>query len=126
MSAPSPKATITKKNFDSPDETRPISKGNVEVVNLGDTTAMRATFEPGWKWSESVKPMAGTDSCEVAHLVYIISGRMGLRMDDGTETEIGPGDVASIPPGHDAWIIGDEACVALDFQGGSGYAKHQS
>ena len=123
MSATPQKQAITKKSFDSPDETRNISKGKVEVVNLGETTAMRATFEPGWKWSESVKPMAGTESCEVAHLVYIISGRMGLRMNDGTETEIGPGDVATIPPGHDAWIIGDEPCVAVDFQGGSTYAK---
>lgn len=126
MSATPQRTTITKKSFDSPDETRPISKGNVEVVTLGDITAMRATFEPGWRWSESVKPLVGTDSCEVAHLVYIISGRMGLRMNDGTETEIGPGDVASIPPGHDAWIIGDEACVAVDFQGGGNYAKEQS
>lgn len=126
MSATPQKATITKKSFDSPDETRSINKGNVEVVNLGDTTAMRATFEPGWRWSESVKPVAGTDSCEVAHFVYIISGRMGLRMDDGSEAEIGPGDVASIPPGHDAWIIGDEPCVAVDFQGGNNYAKQQS
>jgi quercetin dioxygenase-like cupin family protein len=123
MSTPAQKTTITKKSFGTPDETRDISKGKVEVLNLGDTTAMRATFEPGWRWSESVKPIAGTESCEVAHLVYVISGRMGLKMNDGTETEIGPGDVASIPPGHDAWIIGNEPCVALDFQGGGNYAK---
>jgi len=126
MSATPQKAAITKKSFDNADETRDINKGKVEVVNLGDRTAMRATFEPGWKWSESVKPIAGTESCEVDHLVYVISGRMGIRMDDGTETEIGSGDVASIPPGHDAWIIGDEPCVAIDFQGASNYAKQQS
>jgi uncharacterized cupin superfamily protein len=126
MSATPQKTAITRKSFESPDETRKISKGNVEVLNLADATVMRATFEPGWRWSESVRPVAGTDSCQVAHLVYVISGRMGLRMDDGAETEIGPGDVASIPPGHDAWIIGDEPCVALDFQGGGNYARQQS
>jgi uncharacterized cupin superfamily protein len=118
-------ATTEKKNFDSPEETREIDKGKVEVLNLGGVQVMRATFQPGWKWSECVKPVAGTDSCEVAHMVYVNSGRMGIRMDDGSEVEIGPGDVASIPPGHDAWIIGDEAFVGIDFQGGGNYAKPQ-
>ena len=87
---------------------------------------MRATFQPGWKWSESVKPSVGTDSCEVSHLVYTISGRMVVRMDDGKEIEIEPGDVASIPAGHDAWILGQEPYVGIDFQGGGNYAKPQS
>ena len=87
---------------------------------------MRATFQPGWKWSESVKPSVGTDSCEVSHLVYTISGRMVVRMDDGKEIEIGPRDVASIPAGHDAWIVGQEPYVGIDFQGGGNYAKPQS
>ena len=116
-------AAMVKKNFDSPEETRSVDKGRVEVLNLDGKQVMRATFQPGWKWSESVKPVAGTESCEVAHLVYVVSGRMGLRMDDGTETEIGSGDVVSIPPGHDAWIVGEEPFVGIDFQAGAEYAK---
>ena len=115
-----------KKSFDNPEETRNIEKGKVEVVNLGDVQAMRVTFEPGWKWSECVKPVAGTDSCEVAHLGYALSGKMVVRMDDGSEFEVGAGEVCSIPPGHDAWIVGDETCVFIDFQGGATYAKPQS
>ena len=124
MALPVEKTTKTeKKSFDSPEETRTVEKGRIEVVNVGGQQVMRATFQPGWKWSECVKPVAGTDSCEVAHLVYVISGRMGLRMNDGSEIEIGPGDVTSIPPGHDAWINGDEPFVGIDFQGGGNYAK---
>jgi uncharacterized cupin superfamily protein len=119
-------AETRKKNFNSPEETRDVDKGKVEVLNLGGAQVMRATFQPGWKWSECVKPIVGTDSCEVSHLVYTISGRMAVRMDDGKEIEIGPGDVASIPAGHDAWIVGQEAYVGIDFQGGSNYAKPQS
>lgn len=116
-------AKTVKKNFQAPEETRTIDKGKLEVVKLGDVTAMRATFEPGWRWSECVKPIAGTPSCQVAHLGYMIQGRMKVKMDDGSEEEIGPGDVAVIPPGHDAWIVGNERCVIIDFQGGSVYAK---
>jgi hypothetical protein len=116
---------MVKKNFNQPDETRSISKGKVDVVNLNDVQAMRATFEPGWKWSECVKPVAGTESCEVAHMIYMLSGRMMVRMDDGTEQEFKAGDTGVIPPGHDAWIVGDEQVVAIDFQGGSTYAKPQ-
>ena len=119
-------AEIVRKNFDSPEETRNIPKGKVEVINLGDMQAMRATFEPGWKWSECVKPVAGTESCEVAHLGYVLSGKMGVRMDDGSEEEYSSGDVCFIPPGHDAWIVGDESCVMLDFRGAANYAKPQS
>jgi quercetin dioxygenase-like cupin family protein len=118
-------AATVKKSFDSPEETRSVDKGKVEVLNLGGTQVMRATFQPGWKWSESVKPVVGTNSCEVAHLVYVISGRMGIKMDDGSETEVGSGDVVTIPPGHDAWIVGDEPFVGIDFQGGGNYAKPQ-
>ena len=116
---------LIRKSFDSPEETRPVPKGKVEVVNLGGVQAMRVTFEPGWKWSESVKPVAGTESCQVAHMGYMLSGRMVIRMDDGTEQEFGAGDVGVIPPGHDAWIVGDERAVFIDFQGGSTYAKPQ-
>ena len=124
MSAtPATKTTAIKKNFDTPEETRSIDKGKVEVVNLGDIQAMRATFEPGWRWSECVKPIAGTESCQVAHMGYMLSGRMGLKMDDGTEQEWESGDAGTIPPGHDAWVIGNEPVVFIDFQGGSLYAK---
>ena len=119
-------AETTKKNFSSPEDTRNVDKGKVDVLNLGGVQVMRATFQPGWKWSECVKPIVGTDSCEVSHLVYTISGRMAIRMDDGKETEIGPGDVASIPAGHDAWIVGQEPYVGIDFQGAGNYAKPQN
>ena|SRR5437867_2853297 len=111
------------KNFNKPDEVRTPPKTKVEVVKLGDNTVMRATFEPGWKWSECVKPVVNTDSCQVHHTVYVISGRMKVKMNDGKEGEVGPGDVAVIPPGHDAWIVGNEPCVSIDFSGGQTYAK---
>ncbi len=116
---------LISKSLNQPDETRPIpdGKGRVEVVNLGGATVMRASFEPGWKWSEHVKPVAQTESCQVAHTSYIVSGRLHVRMDDGTETEMGPGEAAITPPGHDAWVVGDEPVVFLDFAGATTYAK---
>src|SRR6516225_5987580 len=110
-------AKIERKAFDKPDETRPFKdgKGKVDVITVGEHTVGRGTFEPGWRWSEHVKPIAGTDSCQAAHLIYVLSGRQKLKMDDGTEIEIGPGDVVSVPAGHDGWVVGDEPCVALDF-----------
>ncbi len=116
-------ATMLLKHIDHPDETRNLPKTKVEVVNLGGTTVMRATFQPGWKWSECIKPTAGTTSCQVPHVNYIISGRMKIVMDDGSEKEMGPGDVANIPPGHDAWVVGKEPCIAIDFAGGKVYGK---
>jgi quercetin dioxygenase-like cupin family protein len=116
-------ASMIKKSFAAPEETRSVDNGKMEFVDLGDATVMRVTFEPGWRWSESVRPIAGTDSCQVAHLIYVVSGRMVVKMDDGAESEIGPGDVSLIPPGHDAWIVGDEPFVGVDFQGGGVYAK---
>jgi quercetin dioxygenase-like cupin family protein len=114
------------KSLNKPDETRTPPKTKVEVVKVGDSTIMRATFEPGWKWSEHIKPIAGTESCQVPHVNYVISGRMKVVMDDGTEKEMGPGDAADIPPGHNAWVIGNEPCVAIDFSGGDVYAKKAS
>jgi hypothetical protein len=114
------------KSFDSPDETRPFEgKGKADVLNIAGKTIGKAVFEPGWKWSENVKPIAGTDSCQVSHLGYCISGGMTVHMDDGTELEIGPGDVFAIPPGHDAEVTGQEACVSLDFGEFGDYAKRQ-
>src|SRR3982751_4998676 len=113
---------MTRKRFEKPDEVRTPPKTRVDVVNLGESTVMQGTFDPGWKWSECVKPTAGTDSCEVAHLGYVVSGTMVCKMDDGTELTVNAGDVASIPPGHDAWVTGSEPCVFLDFQGAANYA----
>jgi quercetin dioxygenase-like cupin family protein len=109
-------ANLEVKNLSSPDETRPFAdKGRAQVVNVGGTTILRGTFEPGWRWSEHVKPLAGTASCQAGHTGYVVSGRMHLRMDDGAEGEIGPGDAVRIEPGHDAWIVGNEPCVFIDF-----------
>lgn len=109
-------AGAAAKGFGSPDETRPFAgKGKVEVVNVGGVTVGKGTFEPGWRWSVNVKPIAKTDSCQAAHAGYVLSGRMRVRMDDGTEAETGPGDVVVIAPGHDAWTVGDQACVMVDF-----------
>lgn len=115
--------TAEKKNLSKPDETRPFAKGKLEIVNVGGTMLGRGTFEPGWKWSECVKPIAKTDSCQAAHLGYVVSGRMKVVMDNGTELEYGPGDAMSLPPGHDAWIVGNDQCVVVDFVGFKDYAK---
>lgn len=119
-------ATIVRKNFDSPEEVRNVPKGKVDVVKLGGEQAMRVTFDPGWRWSECVKPVVGTESCEVAHMGYLLSGTMMVKMDDGSECELNAGDVCVIPPGHDAWIVGDETCVMIDFQGAANYAQPKS
>ncbi len=116
-------AGMEAKDLNSPDETRPFPKGKLEVVNLGGVTIGRSTLEPGWKWSESVKPIAGTESCQAPHTGYVVSGRMKVVMDDGQEEECGPGTAVVIAPGHDAWIVGDEPCVFIDFTGAAQYAK---
>lgn len=116
---------LIKMNFDKPDEVRPFesSSGKVELVNLDGAPVGRSTFEPGWAWSTHVKPIAGTESCQAAHRGYFLSGRMKVVMDDGQEAEFGPGDLMVCPPGHDAWIVGDETCVVIDWQGVSDYAR---
>ena len=120
-------AKMVKKSLDTPEETRPFEDGmgRVDLVNLDAGAVGRAVFEPGWRWSKHVKPIAGTDSCQAPHLGYYVSGRMRVVMDDGEETEFGPGDFATIPPGHDAWTVGDEPCVVIDWQGFADYAKRQ-
>lgn len=111
-------STLIAKSLEQPEETRPTAgKGRIELVTLGQTTVGRATFEPGWRWSEHVKPLAGTELCEVTHTGYVVSGREMVRMDDGTEVELKPGDAFVIGPGHDAWVIGQEPCVTVDFSG---------
>lgn len=112
------------KNFDSPDETRPFEgKGEADVLNVGGDLVGKGVFEPGWKWSNNVKPIAQTDSCQAHHVGYCISGAMTVHMEDGTTLEIGAGDVFDIPPGHDAEVTGDEPCVQLDWSGYAKYAK---
>ncbi len=120
-------AGLVQKTFDSPEEVRPFEEdsGQLEMVNLNGIGVGRATFKPGWKWSKHVKPIAGTDSCQAPHMGYFISGRMKIVMDDGEEMEFGPGDVMVCPPGHDAWIVGDETCVVIDWQGFDDYAKRK-
>jgi hypothetical protein len=103
------------KSIDSASEVREFPKGRVEVVTLGSTTLTRSTMQPGWRWSECVKPIAGTDSCQVQHNGYSISGQLRVRQDDGTEVEINPGDAYSVAPGHDASVVGDEPWVGVDF-----------
>jgi quercetin dioxygenase-like cupin family protein len=118
-------AELQAKRFESPDEVRQFvgDQGKLELVQLGGSAVGRGTFEPGWRWSEHVKPLSGTDTCQVEHIGYVQQGQMKVVMDDGTELTVGPGDVFHMPPGHDAWIVGDEPCVLLDFGGLSGYAK---
>ena len=112
------------KSLDSPDEVRAFTeKGQVEIVQLEDVTVGRVSMEPGWRWSEHVKPIAGTDSCQSAHTGYVLSGRMMVLMDDGSEQDVGPGDAYYIPAGHDAYTIGDESCVIVDISGMRKYAK---
>ena len=107
--------SLQQKTLDSPDETRTFENGKAQVVTLGDFTASRLTFEPGWRWSENVKPIVGTESCQVLHTGYQVSGRLHVRLEDGTEEEVGPGEAYVIPPGHDAWVVGDEPVVTVDM-----------
>ena len=117
-------ATAEVKSFDSPDEVRQFEgKGQAELVTLAGHSVAKGTFEAGWKWSENVKPIAETDSCEAAHFAYVLSGRMRVFMDDGSEIEVSAGDVVAIPPGHDAEVPGDEPCVMVDFGEIGDYAK---
>ena len=118
-------AALSKKRFDSPDETRRPDKTLVEVVDLGGAKAARMTMQPGWKWSECIKPVVGTDSCQVLHVGIVESGRLHIVHDDGSEADAEAGDVYRIEPGHDAWTVGDEPFVAYEFESTSAdsYAK---
>jgi mannose-6-phosphate isomerase-like protein (cupin superfamily) len=115
---------MQKKSMNSPDETRSFDKGKIEVTTLSNgVTIGRAYVEPGWSWENCIKPIAKTESCQVPHTGYMISGRMRVKMDDGTEEEFGPGDVSHIPPGHNAWVVGNEPVVAIDFTGMTDFAR---
>jgi|GEM_PF-632112 len=111
------------KNFTKPDEVREFPKGKLELVKIGNATIGRATFQPGWKWSESLQPLVKTTSCEAPHFQYHVSGTLMVKMDDGTMLECKPGDVSLLPMGHDAWVVGNKPAVVVDFQGMLDYAK---
>ena len=111
------------KDFSNPEEVRTFDKGKLELIKVGGALIGRATLQPGWKWSESVKPIAKTESCEAPHFQYHASGTIRIRMDDGTERDVKAGEVSLVPTGHDAWVIGDEPVVLIDFQGMADYAK---
>ncbi|MGB8146764.1 MAG: cupin domain-containing protein [Azonexus sp.] len=111
------------KSFGKPEEVREFPKGRVDLLKVGGATVGRATFEPGWRWSTSVQPVAKTKSCEAPHFQYHVPGVLMVLMDDGTELECKPGDVSHLPSGHDAWVVGNEPAVIVDFQGMIDYAK---
>jgi len=112
-----------RKDFKSPDEVRTFEKGKAELVNIGGGAVGRLTLEPGWRWSQHVKPIAKTQWCEVPHFQYEVSGRMHVVMSDGTEFDTGPGQVMTLPSGHDAWVLGNEPVVVVDWHGATNYAK---
>jgi quercetin dioxygenase-like cupin family protein len=110
-------ASAEIKSFEAPDEVLEFPQGRGEVVNIGGGKVLRLTLQPGWRWSDHVKPTTGTELCEAPHFQYLISGRIAVRMADGTEFEARPGDVNWLPPGHDAWVVGDEPVEAVDWGG---------
>lgn len=111
------------RSFERTTEVREFPGGRLELVTIGSATIGRGIFEPGWRWSTSVKPIAKTNSCEAPHLQYHVSGTLRIRMDDGTEFDCRPGDVSSLPSGHDAWVVGNEPVIVVDFQGMTDYAR---
>jgi hypothetical protein len=116
-------AQAEKGNFGTPDETRTFERGRLDLVRIAGAEIGRLTLEPGWRWSEHVKPLAGTEWCEAPHFQYHVSGRLRILMSDGTEIDSEPGQVTALPQNHDAWVIGEEAVVLVDWWGASNYAK---
>ena len=115
--------TVVEKTFAKSDETRKFEKGKLDLLKIGEGVVGRFTLEPGWRWSTHVKPLAGTDWCETAHFQYIVSGRLHLKMQNGMEFEVGAGEVANVPSGHDAWVVGNEPVVGIDWADASHYAQ---
>lgn len=111
------------KNIHSPDEVREFPLIRAEMVNIGGGTVALMTAQPGWRWTEHVKPVVGGELCQAPHFMYVVSGRTGARLADGTEYEVGPGDVVVLPAGHDGWVIGDEPAVMLDWGGAHVWGK---
>lgn len=118
--------SLEVKNLGKPDETRKFEKGMVELVSMGGATVGRLRLEPGWRWSTHIKPVAKTKSCESPHFQYHVSGVIHIVMDDGTERDVRPGEISMVPPGHDAWVVGNEPVVVVDFQGLVDYARQST
>lgn len=118
--------TLQVKSFDSPDESREFHHGAMQVLDLQGVTVGKAVFQPGWQWSKDVKDLVGTPSCQERHELFVLSGCMHVRMDDGSEGEASAGQVAVISPGHDAWVVGDEAVTVVDWASASTYARSRA
>jgi hypothetical protein len=116
-------AGVETRDFTAPDETRTPDKTTVELVNVGGGSIGRYTFQPGWRWSECIKPVVGTERCEVEHIGFVVQGTLHVAHDDGSGADLRPGEVYRIAPGHDAWVVDDEPAVLVEFQGAAGYAK---
>ncbi|HRC62665.1 MAG: cupin domain-containing protein [Dehalococcoidia bacterium] len=116
-------ASAEQKRFGSPDETRTFERGQVDLIEIGGGQVGRLTLQPGWRWSEHVKPIAHTEYCEAPHFQYHVSGTLRILMEDGREFDAVPGDVTALPSGHDAWVVGDEPVVVVDWFGASNYAQ---
>lgn len=116
---------IDIKRFDAPDETRTFEKGKLDLITIAGNTLGRASYEPGWKWSTHVSPIAGTKSCNVEHVGIVISGKVKVLMDDGKELDLKAGDVFAIPAGHDSWVVGNEPYVSLHLLGATQYATRE-
>jgi hypothetical protein len=116
-------AAAEHKSFAKPDETREFDRGQGEIIQIGGGEVGRYTVQPGWRWSEHVKPAAGTELCEAPHFQYHVSGTLRIRMADGEEFDVGPGEVSMLPPGHDAWVVGDEPVVVIDWGGAHVWAR---
>ena len=123
MATPVAVSKLEAKSHDTPDEARTPPKTRVEVVRLEGFTIARLTMEPGWRWSECVKPVVGTESCQASHVGYAVAGRITVRLDDGTERTVGAGHSYTIPPGHDAWVEGDEPFVGIEVASAEQYAR---
>ena len=115
--------TIEHLDFAHPDEVRTFPNGHADIINTAEGAIGRLVLEPGWRWSTDLKPVAGTEWCEAPHFQYHVSGRLLVHMADGTEFEAGPGELTSLPAGHDAWVVGGDPVVAVDFYGATSYAK---
>lgn len=117
--------SMTIRRFENADETRRFEKGSLDLLRLPGVTVGRARYEPGWRWSTHVGPTAGTASCQVEHVGLVLQGRAAIRMDDGEEVVVGPGDLFQVPPGHDSWVVGDEPYVSLHLTGAETYARNE-
>jgi len=114
---------VEHKGFSTPDEIRSFEKGKMELVKMAGGEVGRLILEPGWQWSKHVKPIANTEWCMAPHFQYIVSGKIRVKMKSGEEFELGPGDLSYLPEGHDAWVVGNDAVVAVDWAGATNYGK---